>query len=48
VEFGAAAAKPNIQRLQGHAAIKPWMFGFAEVKQSPPSRGSRDFRVMPR
>jgi hypothetical protein len=31
-------AKAGIQRLQSHAAIKPWIFGFAEVKQSPLSR----------
>ncbi|GAB6448133.1 hypothetical protein bcgnr5380_63960 [Bacillus cereus] len=31
-------AKAGIQRLQSHAAIKPWMFGFAEVQRSPLSR----------
>lgn len=31
-------AKEGIQRLQSHTSVKPWMFGYAEVKQGPPSR----------
>ncbi|GAB6470931.1 hypothetical protein bcgnr5380_60950 [Bacillus cereus] len=31
-------AKAGIQRLQSLVSVKPWMFGSAEVKQSPPSR----------
>ncbi|GAB6424261.1 hypothetical protein bcgnr5380_63440 [Bacillus cereus] len=31
-------AKAGIQRLQRNASMKPWMFGFAEVRQCPRSR----------
>jgi|GEM_PF-6474741 len=31
-------ANAGIQRLQNHASMKPWIFGFAEVKRSPRSR----------
>ncbi|KRB04415.1 hypothetical protein ASD86_19090 [Lysobacter sp. Root690] len=31
-------AKAGIQRLQSHVAVKPWMFGFAEMKRGPSSR----------
>ncbi|MFD0322206.1 hypothetical protein [Lysobacter gummosus] len=32
------SAEPNIQRLQTFSHERPWMFGSAEVKQSPRSR----------
>jgi len=38
VAVAISLAMARIQRLQSHTSVKPWMFGFAEVKQSPHSR----------